>query len=600
METPDHLPLDRSAWRRVIDARALDRDILAAFALAALAAVTAVLRLGALDAPAQPGEGRGVSQIFAVDTLTTLLDTTSAPLAWLQIGGYTAATDAFARHVSALAAAREAMVIAAALTAVLLWVLALRIGLSRVTAAVAVVIAAVAPMAVGLQSGVRAENVAVPWLLLGLALLWTPRRHRRLAPDLWATAFLVIAVITAPVAIIPVGTAAWLVWRRQRRRLSLMLACLFGLGTGIGLGASAALAGLRMAAEGPSALTWPAEDPVFATAAVVAAIAALHSYRLRPLAAGVLGLAAVAAIPGGPGTSALTIAVAPAALVIAGTVERAVRHGTARATFLGRHPLRVPAIGLAVAVVLTAGPNWANGLHTVLTAHPDPAPVLGATRWLRENLPDAQLVTDSVTWADLVRGGRPARTTIRAADCVDDTCATGSWLLFTTNLRASLPHRPALADAAPRGETVAVFGAGGDRVEIHRPAIDGPGGLDEQLARTRLGGEIAADPRVSAQADADTALRAGRADPRVLTMLSALAATRPVRLAALPPVPGEDDAGQPRRQMLITAADEPAEQLAHFFTSQPGVYRPESVHTAAGAVLVRYPAGAPAGLLPTP
>ncbi|GLZ42150.1 glycosyl transferase [Actinokineospora sp. NBRC 105648] len=592
--------LTARSWRTAAEARtrALDRDILAVAALAALAGGSAVLRLGAADAPAQAGEGRNVAQAFAVDTLGGLVDSVASPLAWLQVGAYTAATEAYERHTAVLAAVREPMVLAAAGTAVLLWVLARRMGLSRTTAAAAVAITAVSPMALGLQLGVRPENVAMPWALGALALLWTPRRHRRLAPDLWAVTCLVIAVITAPLTMVLAVTAAWLVWRRRRKRLSLMLACLFTLGVGIGLGAASALSGIRLAAEGPPSAHWLEVDPFLCAVGLVAAIAALGSFRLRPLAAGVLALTAVAAIPNGPGTGALVLAVAPAALAVVGTVERALGH-RARA---GRHtwarPLRLPVAVAALVIAIVAVPTWYAGARAAVAARTDPAPLAQARLWLLANLPTEPLVTDGISWVELIRAGRSVAATTRPADCAD-TCSAQSWLLVTPAMRPVLERRPALAAAAAAAETVAVFGSGADLVEIHRPAAAGAGtvAMDEQRARSRAGERIADSARIAAGGEVLDTLRAGRTDPRLLATLSALGSTRPVRVVALPAVPGEDAAGQPRRQALLAAAGEQAEQLVLFFTGQRGVFRPESVTSTSDGVLVRYPAGSPAGLL---
>ncbi|SER98435.1 ArnT family glycosyltransferase [Actinokineospora terrae] len=576
----------RSVWTAAqARARALDLDILTTAAVLAVAALAAVLRLGALGSPAQAGEGRNVSQVFAVDSLGALLDANASPLAWLQAGGYTALTEAFVRHETALGAAREPMVLFAVMTAILMWVLSRRMGLSRLTGAIALGIAALSPMALGLQLGVRPENVAMPWALAGIALLWTPRKHRRLAPDLWATLFLVIAVITAPVTALLIVTAAWLIWRRRRKRLSLMLASLFVLGTGIGMGLAAGLAGLLIAAEGPRAQEWIATDPLLAAAGLLATLLALFSYRLRPLAVGVLALIAVAVIPGGPGTAALALAVAPAALLVTGVVERATR------------PPRIPAVILGVVLAATAIPSWVGGLRASISNRVDPEPVADASLWLQENLPTTPVVTDGITWVELVRGGRDPEAARLVVDC-PATCSAQSWLVVTPGLRLVLSRRPALAQAAATGQTVAVFGTGDDRVEIHRPSIAGTTDTEEERqARAEVGAKVADSPRIAAPITVDQTLRTGRTDPRLLTTLAALSQTRPVRVTALPEVAGEDAANQPRRQALLTAAEEPADEIAQFFTSQNGVLRPESVTATAEGVLIRYPAGTPAGLL---
>uniref|UniRef100_UPI00047CFA19 hypothetical protein n=1 Tax=Actinokineospora inagensis TaxID=103730 RepID=UPI00047CFA19 len=546
VDTPDRLGTQGLWAAAQARARELDRDILAVAALVALTGFAVVLRVGAAAAPVQAGEGRGVAQTYGVDALGTLLDPSASPLAWLQTGGYTALTDAFVRHSTAVGAAREPMIVVSAATSVLLWVLARRIGLSRLTAAAAIATIAVSPMALGLQLGTRPENVAVPWALAGVAVLWTPHRHRRLYSDLWATAFLVIAVITAPMAFPLIITAAWLVWRRGRRRLSLMLSSLFVLGTGIGMGVSTALIGLQIATEGPSATDWFAQDTVFAVAAVGAAVLTLFSYRLRPLAAGVLALFALAAVPGGPDTAALAVAVAPAALLVAGAVERATRFQPREWTW--HKPLRVPTALLAATMAAATLPTWIDGLRAPST---DPTPIADAAHWLTENLPTTPVVTDGTTWVDLLRDGRPPTATTRAMDCAA-TCVSQSWLLVTPALRLVFAHRPTLTTAAATAETVAIFGTGDTRVEIHRPTTDGEAEADEHQARVQAGTRIATSPHIAAPTAVTETLRAGRTDPRLLTTLSTLAATQPIRVTALPPIPGEDAANQPRRQAVLT------------------------------------------------
>ncbi|HVK22677.1 MAG TPA: hypothetical protein VM677_15055 [Actinokineospora sp.] len=456
------------SWRWRAEARALVacRALHRLAVPLGLAGLTAALRVAVIDSPAQPTETHHVAQVFALAELGQSLDpvsTASAPLAWLQIAGYTAVTDAFARHDSALAAAREPMVFFAAAGALLIWLFARRMALSRWTAAAAVGVVALSPIAVSMSTAVRPENAALPWALAGLGLLWTHNRHRSLAPDLWATAFLVIAVITAPVTLALVPSAAWLVWRRRRKRLTLMLASMAALGIGIGLGATAVLDGVHLTGDGPVPAQWVALDPVLAATGVFAAVGALFSYRLRPLAVGVLSLIIVGAIPGGPGTGALTVLLPLTALLITGTIECGITH---RAR-IGRHtlirPFLAPTIALALTVAAFAIPAWVGGLNTAAAA--DHGPSADAATWLRVNLPETVVMTDETTWVDLVRAGRPRAVTTRPAEC-PATCPEQSWLLVTPALRTELTTRPALAVVAGSSRLVAVFGDGAEQIEL--------------------------------------------------------------------------------------------------------------------------------------
>ncbi|MGX7829417.1 hypothetical protein ACTG9Q_30445 [Actinokineospora sp. 24-640] len=336
--------------------------VIARGGLLVLVAATAAVRVAALDDPTQADEALHVLGVHSLDRLSTAPAPGGAAstLAWLQLGVYTAVTGAFGRHETGLAAVREPLVLAAVAVGVGIWWLARRVGLSRWSAGAAVALAAFSPLAVTAQLGVRPENLAAAWAIAGLVLLWTPRRHRTLAPDLWATAFLVVAVLTAPVALVLAPTAAWLVWRRRRRRLSLMLGCLFGLGVGIGWTS----ADLRPAWT-PAVAEWLLLDPVSAAAGIVAAAGALFSHRLRPLAVGVLGLIVLATLPGGPGGSAVVLAVPLAALLIAGTVECGVTHQARIGRHALAHPLRKPTVALAGTALLAAAAAW-TGLSTVL------------------------------------------------------------------------------------------------------------------------------------------------------------------------------------------------------------------------------------------
>ncbi|MGW5050120.1 hypothetical protein [Actinokineospora sp. NPDC004072] len=314
--------------------------LIARGSLIGLVALAAAVRVAALGGPAQVGE---MAHVVGVHTLRELdaLPEGAPVLALLQLALCTGMTGAFARHGSELAAVREPMVLAAVAVGVGIWWLARRMGLSRWTAGAAVALVGVSPLAVAAQVGVRPQNLAAVWAVAALVIFWTPRRHRSITPDLWATAFLVIAVLTAPAALALAPTAGWLMWRRRRRRLSLMVGSLFALGVGIGWSSTAAAP-----AVGPD---WLALDPVLAAAAVFAAVAALFSYRLRPLAVGVLGLIAAGSV---------VLAIPFAALLLAGTIECGLTHQARTGRHTLSHPYRTPTAALASTVLVAAVCVW--------------------------------------------------------------------------------------------------------------------------------------------------------------------------------------------------------------------------------------------------
>ncbi|GAA4439301.1 hypothetical protein GCM10023148_46390 [Actinokineospora soli] len=342
-------PIVRPVTLRPLAPRA---TVIARGSLVALVGLAALIRLAALDSPTQAGEADHVLRVHTLDRLDADPGGAST-LALLQLGIYTALTGAFARHETGLAAVREPLVLAAVAVGVGIWWMARRMGLSRWTAGAAVAITAVSPLAVAAQLGVRPENLAAVWAVAALVLLWTPRRHRTLAPDLWATAFLVIAVLTAPVALALVPAAAWLVWRRRRRRLSLMIGSLFTLGVGIGWTSTDLGSGTT-----PAVAEWVGLDPVLAAAGVFASVGAVFSFRLRPLSMGVIALLAMAAVPGPLSGSAAVLAIPFVALLLAGSIECGLMH-QAR---IGRHalvyPHRKPTIALAATTFLAAVAVW--------------------------------------------------------------------------------------------------------------------------------------------------------------------------------------------------------------------------------------------------
>ncbi|MCS5732137.1 hypothetical protein [Herbiconiux daphne] len=177
----------------------------------------------------------------------------------LQLAGYTALTGSFGRHELAVVGAREFMVLVTMVSAVLLWVLARRLGLGRASSAAAVLLFTVAPIALQVHRSVSVEQIGVLWLLAAFVLAVGGRRGDAAAdvvaaapadggrggsgfgfagvrPDAfveaqgsarpskrarWGLLAAIaagitagIAVVTAPVCIVGVPLVAWLVARR--------------------------------------------------------------------------------------------------------------------------------------------------------------------------------------------------------------------------------------------------------------------------------------------------------------------------------------------------------------------------------------------------
>jgi hypothetical protein len=86
--------------------------------------------------------------------------------------------------------------------------------------------------------------------------------------------------------------------------------------------------------------------------------------------------------------------------------------------------------------------------------------------------------------------------------------------------------------------------------------LDGQSGAGTAiLAQERLGGLLAASPRLHAGPDVVSALRSGRVDPRVLVVLAGLTVEHTVEVAALPVVGDEDPRTALRHQFVVSRLD---------------------------------------------
>ncbi|MGW3992880.1 glycosyl transferase [Amycolatopsis sp. NPDC004772] len=303
--------------------RLLSLDIV--LALLALAGGLRVLYLAAPE-PALPTEAATVAHAYALGNLTSFADAGGAgvsPFGWLQLAAATMVSDAFGRSATALAAVRETVLVAALAIAVLTWLLARRLGLTRWAAAAAVLLPAASPLALGLQRLVVVEHLAVVWALGALVLI--TRRRARIRHDIAAAVCLLAAVLTSPLALFFLPAAGWLLVRRAPVRAALVVV-LLNLGLGIAFGpAASALRPHLAAATRPSVADWAALDPVWAALSLAGLAAALAVRSVRPLAATGSMLAATLLVPGVPDTAVLALLVPVTPVLLAGVAQAATR-----------------------------------------------------------------------------------------------------------------------------------------------------------------------------------------------------------------------------------------------------------------------------------
>jgi hypothetical protein len=192
--------------------------------------------------------------------------------------------------------------------------------------------------------------------------------------------------------------------------------------------------------------------------------------------------------------------------------------------------------------------------------------------------------------------GRPAGLVTGPDACVPR--CPDDWLASTPALRAAARADRPLASALTDSTPAAVFGAGDDRIEIRRLGYLSAAQRSAELtARKVVGQALAGLPRLTADPSKRAVMSSGNVDPRVLAMIATLVQRGPVRLLDLPEVPGEDAAGQPRRQLLLEMPTSGSGELRSFFAAQTGPYRPDSIAPLGGGLLVVYPPMPPAHLL---
>jgi hypothetical protein len=569
-------------------------------------------------------EGTYTAQAYAVERFGELAHYTywydHPPLGWLQMAAWTAATNAFDRAELAVTAGREAMLVAHVVSVALLWVLARRYDLGRPTAAAAVLLYSLSPLAVQFHRTVYLDNVAVPWLL-GAFVLALSTRRQLLAFSGSAVCF-AVAVLTKETFLLLLPFLAWQLWRSahpETRRYTLSVAASLLALTGAGyllfaLINSELLPGsnrvsllqgvafqlVERTASGsvfePGTLSrrnleiWLELDPVLPVAATVAALACLWIRRLRPVAVAYLFLVAFMLRPGYLPVPYVIAMLPFMALLVAGAVQTAVRSGRrvlAGATATG-----------AVAAAVLATPLWYGDLRGLLLADLD-QPLRQAQSWVVDNVPrDHRLLVDDAIWVDLVEAGFPREHVVwyykPDTDPAVAALAPQGWrdydyVVSTESLRSLAPDQPQVAQAVANSVPVATFGSGDQRVEVRRISRDGAAAAEERLVtatatRSQAGTDLARNPEVQLAPGARDLITGGRVALPVLVTVAGAATETGLSVADFPAQPGEEEAGSlPRRAVLIDAVDgQPVSQapqeladLIRYFERQNGRYAPE-------------------------
>jgi Dolichyl-phosphate-mannose-protein mannosyltransferase len=501
-----------------------------AILLGLLVVVAVVHAIGMDHAPQRvDDEGTYVAQAWAVQHWRTLAHYTywydHPPLGWLLMAAWTAATGAFSRASSGVAAGREFMLAVQLVSAGLLWVLARRLGLRRPAAAGAVLLFALSPLALSFHRAVYLDNVATPFLLAAFVLVLSP--SHRLAAHAGAGLCFAAAVLAKETSLLLLPALVWQYWQvndQRTRRYSLAVAASLFVLLVITYPLYALLRGellpgpshvslfdairfqLAGRASGGSPLNpdsvnrhtldlWLGMDPWLLAGAAVLIPAGLWIRRLRPATAAFAVLALMALRPGYLPIP-LVIAMLPfAGLLVAGVADAAFgwrpaaaaesdAAGPSRAATghargarggLAVGPVLVAVCLIAAAVVVA--PRWWQKDHDLMTVDHD-APFRQAEGWITDNVPHkGRLLVDDSLWVDLVERGYPPGQVVwfYKLDTDQDVRARYprgwrdfDYVVSAATLRAFPDRLPQVAEAVRHSRVVASFGRGAERVEIRK------------------------------------------------------------------------------------------------------------------------------------
>lgn len=601
----------------------------------ALMALTGVLRL--VNIAGSPirldDEGTYVAQAFAVSQWGELAHYTywydHPPGGWLQLAAWMTLTGP-GFGPNAVTAGRYLMVLAAVISAGLLWLLARRVGLPRWAAAAAVALLAVSPLAISLGRSVYLDNLAIAWVLAALVLICSPRH--RLSAMFGAALCFGVAVLTKETMLLFVPVVAWLVWVKTApatRRYALAVfgaVCALVIGTYVlmalvrgelipGPGHVSLWEGVKFQLwqrESSGSLTdpqslkrhtideWLRLDPVLPLLAAPAALGGLLVSRLRPYAVGLLILVLAVVRPGYLPVPFVISALPLIGLLTAGIAAAAVDRlrRMSREPSARTHRIRVAAtLSLAFVGTLTAT-LWVAGYRDVLGTDDD-APMREAQQWVADNVTTHdRLIVDDAMWVDLVRDGRDRRNVVWSYKVDTDEqvqrwaprgWSDYEWVVSTPSMRANMPDNGVLNDAVAHSRTVATFGDPGNRVDVLR--VGGDASSPTTAAAPAFGVQVAARMDEASDRDALAALQSGTVDQRIVATLAVLSATQPVALQSISSVSAEDVAGAPRREFRLTGPLERLAAFAAFLRRQKSPFDTESIALTDTDLTVRFPPG---------
>ena len=229
-----------------------------------------------------------------------------------------------------------------------------------------------------------------------------------------------------------------------------------------------------------------------------------------------------------------------------------------------------------------------------------------AARWIAAQVSPAAIVAcDPAMCAALQASGVPAGRLLVLGTSAGDPLGS-SLVVATPALRSQFGARLASVYAPV---VIASFGTGAARIDIRAVAADGTAAYDSALAADRsariaAGRQLIDNRHITTSPAARALLQAGQVDPRLLTMLAALAAQQPLRILAFGDSSPGASAAVPLRSVQIAPASAAAHAVVRlramlsFLQAQQVPYLPtRAVLVGQSALSVEYAAPSPLGLL---
>lgn len=488
------------------------RDAILVFIIVVV--VTAIHAKGMHAAPIRfDDEGTYVAQARAVFEQHQLSPYTywydHPPLGWLVLAGWMGTIGQFIPAPSLIGEGRVFMLVLDVAVALLIVVVARRIGLSRVGAGAAALLFALSPLSVAYHRMVLLDNIVMLFVFAAWALALSRERHLRTA--LAVGVLLGGAIMVKSTAVLLVPFVVWSVWRSfagPTRRIALTVAAVGGfivvafyplyslikgellpgpervsLWQGIVFQLFSRPSSGSVLTDGTSANDvvsgWLRFDPYLLGIGVACAVLCVFSWRLRPFAVALLFLTAFVLRPGYLPMPYVISLLPLAALCIAGAADLSTRTLARRATEKGLGARAVVpgfALGVVAALVAIAGVavvrHWPAGLTRMAEMNLD-QPYSASSGWLERNIPrDSVLVVDNVTWTDLVGMGYPEENLVWFYRLDSDPVSLKQqpedvdYIVAGDSMRVLLPQRPVLSKLMDEAIPIRRWGSGPTAVVI--------------------------------------------------------------------------------------------------------------------------------------